>query len=161
MYFSFPLGGILTKNIIFDKLDKLWKRNNKGNRKKNYKDVSIHLDLTESEETSIGNEFFFSFLIIRFYTNNENIIYISKDIQIFIEISNCFIDYLSKFNILTIFDKENITFNNMPKCDYSDDIIRQFEDMKGINSTEDIQKFVKINIGYCDQNFKLNILTIK
>ena len=23
MYFSFPLGGILTKNIIFDKLDKL------------------------------------------------------------------------------------------------------------------------------------------
>ena len=49
----------------------------------------------------------------------------------------------------------------MPKCDYSDDIIRQFEDMKGINSTDDIQKFVKINIDYCDQNFKLNILTIK
>ena len=117
--------------------------------------------MTESEETSIVSEFFFSFLITRFYTNNENIIYISKDIQIFIEISNCFIDYLSKFSILTIFDKENITFNNMPKCDYSDDIIRQFEDMKGINSTEDIQKFVKINIGYCDQNFKLNILTIK
>lgn len=104
--------------------------------------------MTESEETSIGNEFFFSFLIIRFYTNNENII------QIFIEISNCFIDYLSKFSILTIFDKENITFNNMPKFDYSNDIIRHFEDMKGINSNEDVQKFVKINIGDGDQNSK-------
>ena len=49
----------------------------------------------------------------------------------------------------------------MPKCDYSDDIIRHFEVMKGINSNEDVQKFVKKNIGYCDQNFKLNILTIK
>ena len=49
----------------------------------------------------------------------------------------------------------------MPKFDYSDDIILHFEDMKGINLNEDAQKFVKINIGYCDQNFKLNILTIK
>ena len=40
----------------------------------------------------------------------------------------------------------------MPKCDYSDDIIWQFEDMKGINSNEDVQKFVKINIGDGDQN---------
>lgn len=110
--------------------------------------------MTESEETSIVNEFFFSFLITRFYTNNENNIYISKNIQIFIEISNCFIDYLSKFSILTIFDKENITFNNMPKFDYSNDIIRHFEDMKGINSNEDVQKFVKINIGDGDQNSK-------
>ena len=108
--------------------------------------------MIESEETSIANEFFFSFLIIIFYTNNENIIYISKDIQIFIEISNCFIDYLSKFRILSIFDKENITFNNMPKFDYPYGIIRNFEDMKGINSNEDVKKFVKINFGDGDQN---------
>ena len=34
--------------------------------------------MTESEETSIINEFLFSFLITKFYINNENIIYIKK-----------------------------------------------------------------------------------
>ena len=34
--------------------------------KKNYKDVSSHLDLIESEETSIVNEFFSHFLLLDF-----------------------------------------------------------------------------------------------
>ena len=42
----------------------------------------------------------------------------------------------------------------MPKFDYSNDIIRHFEDIKGINSNEDVEKFVKINIGDGDQNSK-------
>ena len=110
IYFYFPLGGILTKNIIFDKLEKLLNGENGINEKlksenKSYKDIAIHLDLTESKETSIINEFFFSFLITKFYTNNETIIYIPKDIHIYIEIPNCFEDYLSKFSILNIFKK--------------------------------------------------------
>ena len=40
---------------------------------KKYEDIAIRLDLTESEEISIFNEFFFSFLITRFYKNDENI----------------------------------------------------------------------------------------
>ena len=54
-YFHFPLGGILTKNIIYDKLENLLDKI----KNKNYKDLAIHLDLTESNETSIINEFFF------------------------------------------------------------------------------------------------------
>ena len=113
IYFHFPLGGILNKNIIFDKLENLLNGENGINEKlksenKTYKDISIHLDLTDSKETSIINEFFFAFLITKFYTNNENIIYIPKDINIYIEIPNCFEDYLSKFSILKIFKRENI-----------------------------------------------------
>ena len=83
-YFHFPLGGIVSKSIIYDKLYKLMKKI----KNENYKEIAIHLDLTESKEKSIINEFFFSFLITKFYTNNENIIYIPKDISIYVEVPN-------------------------------------------------------------------------
>ena len=127
LYFHFPLGGILTKNIIFKKLDNLLKEIKKRNY--NYKSIAIHLDLTESEETSILNEFFFSFLITKFYLNNESIIYIPNDIDIYIEIPNCFEDYSSKFGILNIFKKENITLENMPPFNYSKEMIDIFNRM--------------------------------
>ena len=148
-YFHFPLGGILTKNIIFDKLEKLLDKINEeiNQNNKKYDDIGIHLDLTESQETSIINEFFFSFLITKFYTNNENIIYIPKDIHIYIEIPNCFEDYLSKFGILSIFKKENITFENMPLFNYPEKIIKLFKNMLDFNSNEQIQEFVKKYIG--------------
>jgi hypothetical protein len=143
------LGGILNKKTIFDKLERLLNEIEIEikEKKKNYEDIAIHLDLTESEETSIINEFFFSFLITRFYTNNENMIYIPKDIHIYIEIPNCFNDYLSKFNILKIFNKENITFDNMSPLNYPIEIRNRFKNMLGIDSNEDIQKFVKKYIG--------------
>jgi hypothetical protein len=119
-YFHFPLGGILTKEIIYKKLDNLLKEIKK---KYNYKDVAIHLDLTESEEISILNEFFFSFLITKFYLNNESIIYIPNNIDIYIEVPNCFENYSSKFSILNIFKKENITLENMPPFNFSEDMI--------------------------------------
>ena len=148
-YFHFPLGGILTKNTIFNKLEKLLNDINIeiNNNKKKYEDIAIHLDLTESKEKSIINEFFFSFFITRFYTNNENIIYIPKDIHIYIEIPNCFEDYLSKFSILKIFNKENINFENMPQFNYPDEIISLFTRMLGITSNEGMQDFVKKYIG--------------
>ena len=61
--------------------------------------------------------------------NNENIIYIPKDIDIYIEIPNCFKDYLSKFSILKIFKKENITFETMPEFNYKKDILDLFDRM--------------------------------
>ena len=137
-YFHFPLGGILTKNIIFNKLQNLL---NKIKNEKN-EDIAIHLDLTESKETSIINEFFFSFLITKFYTNNESIIYIPKDIYIYIEIPNCFEDYLSKFSILNIFNKENITRQNKPNFNYPPKIINIFKNMLEIDSNDGIQNFV-------------------
>ena len=109
--------------------------------------MAIHLDLTETKEISILNEFFFSFLITKFYSNNENIIYIPKDIHIYIEIPNCFEDYLSKFSILGIFKKENITFENMSPFNYPEEIITLFDRMLSIKSNDVIQKFAKEHIG--------------
>ena len=141
--FHFPLGGILSKDIIFKKLENLLRKI----QNYNYKDVAIHLDLTESKEKSIINEFLFSFLITKFYSNNENIIYIPNNIDIYVEIPNCFEDYLSKFNILNIFKQDNITFTTMPEFDYPKEIIDIFNRILNYNSNDDIKKFVKDYIG--------------
>ena len=126
-YYHFPLGGILNKNIIFNKLKDLLEKINKENE--NYQKVAIHLDLTESDEKSILNEFFFSLLITKFYTNNEKILYIPNGVSIYIEIPNCFEDYLKKMSILDIFSREHISFKEMPKYDCPEHIIRQFKYM--------------------------------
>jgi nucleoside-triphosphatase THEP1 len=138
-YFYFPLGGILTKNVIYKKLETLFEKL----KNEEYNKIAIHLDLTESKEKSIINEFFFSFLVTKFYTNNENILFIPKDISIYIEIPNCFEDYLSKFGILKIFKKENISFESMLPFNYSNDIIDIFTRILGIKSNQEIQEFVK------------------
>ena len=142
-YILFPLGGIFTKNIIFEKLENLLNKI----KNENFKDVAIQLDLTESREKSIMNEFLFSFLTTKNYTNNENIIYIPKDINIYVEIPNYFEDYLSKFNILKIFKRDNITFETMPVYYYPYDIIQIFKRMLNYDSNEKIKEFVEKYIG--------------
>ena len=72
----------------------------------------IHLDLFETKEESILSEFLFSFLVTKFYSNNENKIFIPKNIEIYIEVPNCFEDFISKFEILKLFDIDYITFEN-------------------------------------------------
>ena len=157
-YFHFPLGGILTKEIIYKKLEMLLD----NIKNYDYKDVAIHLDMTESkeEEESIINEFFFSFIITKFYSNNENIIFIPKDISIYVEIPNCFEKYLNKFNILNIFNKEEITLQKMPEFKYSKEILEIFKKMLNKNDylNKDIMEFVKTYIGIDKYSFhQINI----
>ena len=52
------------------------------------KNVAIHLDLYDNNEPSILNEFLFSFLITKFYSNSENVLYIPIDIEIYVEVPN-------------------------------------------------------------------------
>jgi len=145
IYYHFTLGGILTKTIIFDKLKNLLNKIKKENY--NYKAAAIHLDLSESEEKSVINEFLFSFLITKFYSNNESIIYIPKEISIYIEIPNCFDSYLEKFSILKKFKRENISIKNMPEFNLSTKIINIFNRMLRINSNEAIENYVRKHIG--------------
>ena len=154
-YFHFPLGGTLTKNDIYDKLEILLEKI----QNYNCKNVAIHLDLTETKVISIMNEFFFSLLITKFYSNNENILFIPKDISIYIEIPNCFDDYLSKFCVLNIFNKIYITLDKMPDFSYSNEIIKIFQKyLEEINSNEKIKEFVKEHIGIPRYSFhQINI----
>jgi len=158
-YFHLPLGGILTKKIISLKLNNLIKKikeeikedNNNKNKKKinNSNEIidikyAIHLDLTESKETTVLNEFLFSLLITKFYFNNETIIYIPNDIDIYIEIPNCFKDYLSQFGILTLFPIENISLDYLPKLELPENIIEIFNSMVELNSNKSIEEhFIK------------------
>ena len=134
-YFYFPLGGILNKNIIYEKLFKLIKKLNKE-YKDNYEKIAIHLDLKESKEISIINEFLFSFLITKFYINSENIIYIPKEIEIYIEISNGFENYISELNILKIFNIENISLDGVPKLELQEDSKKVFNEILKLSSTK-------------------------
>ena len=149
LYYHFPLGGILGKDIIFEKLKSLLNKIKKENGE-NYEKVAIHLDLTESKDISGINEFLFSFLITKFYYNSENIIYIPKDIEIYVEIPNCFGNYLSKFGLLYIFERKVITLDNIPKLDLPNETIDILRRMLGYDSTknsEEIEKFIKKMIG--------------
>ena len=137
-YFYFPLGGVLTKKIISKKLLNLLENiKNENNKEIKY---GVHLDLTESVDIDLINEFLLSFLITKFYTNNETIFYIPKNIEIYIEIPNCFKDYLSKFSILNIFPRENITLDNKPKLNLPNSIIEIFDRLLGLNTNEAIEK---------------------
>ena len=145
IYIYFPLDKNLTKNFIYNKLDKIIKEiNNKTMN--NYKDIAIHLDLFETKDYNVLNEFLFSFLITKFYNDKGNIIYIPNNIKIFIEIPNSFYDFLSNFGILKFFNNEIITINNLPKLDLSKDTINLFKNVIDLNNQE-IYQWIKNNIG--------------
>ena len=145
-YYYFPLGGILSKAIIFEKLDRLLKIIKKEHNQK-FEDIAIHLDLKESNEISIINEFLFSLLITKFYISSENIIYIPKDIEIYIEISNSFENYFSKLSMLKIFNSENIPIDEVPKLDLPVETIKIFDEVLKINSNQQIAEFIQKYIG--------------
>ena len=159
-YYHFPIGGELSKTYIFEKLSKLLNKIEKE-KGSNYEKVAIHLDLTESKETSIINEFLFSFLITKFYINNDSIIYIPKEIKIYIEIPNSFDNYLSKFGILKIFNNENISLKNIPDLDLPNGIINTFNQLLELNSNKVIERFIKKYIGNREYSYHQIIIFIK
>ena len=180
IYFHFPLGGLLTKKIIYEKLSGLLQniknklknkkdeenKNNKNDKKddeeeeeeKNeeyleYNNVAVHLDLIESEETSLINEFLFSFLITKFYINNEDIIYIPNNMKIYVEIPNSFENYLTKYGILKVFEIDNIEIGKLPKLKLDEEIKKEFKRMIGKGEDEEIQQFIKDNIGISEYSY--------
>ena len=148
-YIYFPLGGNITKDIIYNKLNNIMKDIN-AKTKKNFEDIAIHLDLFDSKENivSILNEFLFSFLITKFYSNNVNVIYIPTNIEIYIEIPNSFKDFISSYGILKFFKRDNdiITIENLPELNLPDEKIKLFNNMLGINNNEEIYKWLKEKI---------------
>ena len=140
-YFYFPLGGNLTKNKIYSKLSEIIK-NTEVKTKNSYKDIAIHLDLYETKETSILNEFLFCFIITKFYSNNENIIYIPKNIEIYIEIPNCFRDFISNYDILQPFKDDPIKIGKLPALKLPEEKIKLFNSMLELDTNEKIYNYI-------------------
>jgi len=145
-YIYFPLGGNITKDIIYHKLNNIMNDIN-TKTKDNYKDIAIHLDLFDSKENivSVLNEFLFSFLITKFYSNNENVIFIPTNIEIYVEIPNSFKDFISNYGILKYFKREDdmITIDNLPELNLPQDKINLFKNMLNLDKNEDIYKWIK------------------
>ena len=75
----------------------------------------IHLDLYDSNQIELMKDFLYSFLITKLYGQNEELFYLSKDVEIKIEIPNGFVDFFLKFPILNMFkNKTYMKIDNLP-----------------------------------------------
>ena len=117
--------------------------------KKNYADIAVHLDIFDSKEkiASILNEFLFSFLITKFYSTNENVIFIPTNIEIYIEIPNSFKDFISHYGILKFFKKDDdmIKIDKLPELDLPDKI-NLLKNMLGKSNDKEIYEELKKKI---------------
>ena len=99
----FPIGDTLQRDNIIDRLKIL-----------NIKDNSvIHLDLYDTDNVSLMDEFLFSFLILRYYGKDEDVFYLPKNIEVKIEIPNSFINIIEKFQILKLFKIKEMKISNL------------------------------------------------
>ena len=168
-YYHFPLGGYITKTIIYNKLANLFKKikdNENKNKIINYNNIAIHIDLFESEDITLINEFLFSVLITKFYINNGNIIYIPNNLKIYIEIPNCFEHYLKKIGILNIFNIENIVLGElksneqknianikMDKLELEPELKNIFKKLFEYDNDKQIEEFIQNNIGIKEYSY--------
>ena len=105
-YIYFPLGGLLKREDIIKRLKKLPLR----------KESSIHLDLFDTDNIDIMEEFLFWFIIAKLYKVNEDIFYLLNDTEIYIEIPNFNINFFSTLKILTLIPPKKrykISINNL------------------------------------------------
>ena len=102
-YIHFPFGGIFNRADVIERLKELKIPNNSV----------IHLDLYDTDQTELMTEFLFSILITKLYGQNEDIFYLSKNIEVKLEIPNGFIDFMKKFPLLSLFPHEQLTINKL------------------------------------------------
>ena len=110
--------------------------------------ICIHLDLYETEQKGIMNDFLFSFLFTKYYKNDENVIYIPKEIKIYVEIPNCFVDFIETYPILKSFknndeQSEKINLDNQRNLQLTDKEKFLFDNL--INM--DVEQFIIEKIG--------------
>ena len=108
----FPFGGVFTREDIIKRLKNL-KLDDK---------CVLHLDLYDTDKITLMMEFLFSLLITRFYGENEDIFYLSKNIEIKVETPNSFIDFFEKFPILTLFKVRELKISDLAPLIVPDDI---------------------------------------
>jgi len=117
-YIYFPLGGNFTKENTLKRLQYL-NNNYKINQKEN---LLIHIDLFDTEDNSLMNDFLYFILITKLYGQDDNIFYLSKKIILFLEIPNSFINFFDKYPILRLFPKKKLSLENLEPLIVPEDI---------------------------------------
>eukprot|EP00833_Pecoramyces_ruminatium_P013492 jgi/Orpsp1_1/1187524/evm.model.d7180000058358.1 len=108
-YIYFPIGGDIKKDEIISRLLNITEEN-----------VALHLDLLETSKIELVKEFLFSFLILRYYSQNENIFYYGENIKIKVEIPNGFINYKKAYSIFEFFEERHIESHKLPSLEISE-----------------------------------------
>ena len=108
-YIHFPFGGEFNRKEVISRLKKINIKNEDASK------TVIHLDLYDTKQTDLMKDFLYSFLITKLYGQNETLFYLSKEVEIKIEIPNGFIDFFLKFPILDMFkNKYKLTIDKLP-----------------------------------------------
>ena len=108
-YIHFPFGGEFSRKDIIARLKKI------ENQIKDEDQTAIHLDLYDSKQTELMKDFLFSFLVTKLFGQNENIFYLSKKVEIMIEIPCGFVNFFNKFPLLSMFkNKKEMKIENLP-----------------------------------------------
>jgi hypothetical protein len=149
-YINFQLGGEVKRRTIMRRLNEL-----------NLPDaeIGLHIDFSDTKQIELFEDFFFSFLIQKCYSNNGDIFCYEDNVKIFIEIPNGFVNFLDKFKILNEFKIH--TIENLPEFTLTEkpEIFKDEEDIKydlekGLKSFEVDEKNKKLNHYYL---YKSNI----
>ena len=69
----------------------------------------LHLDLSETNQVELFEDFLFSFLILKEYTQNEDIFCYQNNVHIKIEVPKGFYDFAQKFTLLKLFKEKKIS----------------------------------------------------
>ena len=101
-YYYLPIGGSFTRSYLINNLENLKLDLVEGNK------LYLHIDLSEMENDDLMNEILFKLLIQKYFDSKKKIFYLGNDINIFIEVPNCSIDFEEKYKILKIFNKTYI-----------------------------------------------------
>ena len=118
-YIYFPIGGIFSKENTLKRLQNLNKEKNINDYKKQ---LLIHIDLYDTDQKSLMNDFLYFILFTKLYGQDNSIFYLSKLIKIYLEIPNSFINFFDKYPILKLFPKKKLSFEHLEPLIVPEDI---------------------------------------
>ena len=108
----FPIGGTMNTDKIIKRL-----KNAKIDN-----ECILHLELQNTNQIDLMNEFLFSLSILRFYGRNDKIYFLPNNVEIKIEIPNEFIDYFKKFNVLDMFEQKKLSIKELDSLKVSGEL---------------------------------------
>ena len=157
-----PIGGDMSKDDLIEII--------KEKIPNNFNDESIkyilHINLTQTSEFDIVKDFLFKLLILKKCELKENVIYIRPNVQIFIEISNDFYNYLNIYKILAFFNEKPLLKINEHELILSREtkivstLLANLENNNILNNNLDIEKDC-INNKNINRNIIFKYLDIK
>ena len=86
------------------------------------KDLLLHIDLYDTDQKTVMNDFLYFILITKLYGQDNKIFYLSKLIKIYIEVPNSFINFLDKFPLLKLFPNKKFFLEKLEPLIVPEDI---------------------------------------